>query len=412
MPLSRVLIFSALFLAADGFQLQLQAGEPADDIHWKKHTINDLSPFEAAGAADFDKDGDIDVFSGDSWYAAPDWKRHKVRDVPLGTNPHYHEDFADAPLDVNGDGRIDIVTCAYFSRRIAWIEHPADSTAPWTEHTIDTPGSMETGYLIDLYGDRTPVFLPNIGGQVAVYELTSRSPEVKWNSRLLAPQGAGHGCGHGDVNSDGRIDLITPKGWYEQPSQRDAEWLFHDDFTLGTASIEIIGHDFDGDHDTDIVWGMGHEFGLQWLKQSTDAAGKRIWTKEDIDTSFSQVHTLHLADFNGDGEKDFVTGKRIYAHSSEAGATDKPCIYVFQFDRKTSRWKKSIVYEGVPATGAPANAEERDALKDFLRGSAGTGLQMVIQDMDQDGDLDLVTPGKSGLYWFENLLNSAEVSKK
>lgn len=85
--------------------------------HWKKHTVNDQSPFEAAGVADFDGGGDLDVFCGDSWYAAPHWTMHKVRDVPRGTNPHYHEDFADAPLDVNGDGRTDIVTCAYFSKK-------------------------------------------------------------------------------------------------------------------------------------------------------------------------------------------------------------------------------------------------------------------------------------------------------
>jgi hypothetical protein len=261
---------------------------------------------------------------------------------------------------------------------------------------------METSYLLDLYGDKTPVLIPNVGGQVLLYELVSKSPKVEWKTRKLAPQGAGHGVGHGDINRDGRIDLITPMGWYEQPLDRSSEWAFHPEFQLGTASIEIIGHDFDGDGDTDVVWGMGHDFGLHWLKQSTDAAGKRIWTKEDIDTSFSQVHTLHLADFDGDGEKVFVTGKRIYAHASEPGATAEPCLYIFKFDRSSSQWKKTTVYRGEPAPAAPINPEQRDALKDFRPGSAGTGLQMALHDMDSDGDLDIVAPGKSGLYWFEN----------
>jgi hypothetical protein len=110
-----------------------------------------------------------------------------------------------------------------------------------------------------------------------------------------------------------------------------------------------------------------------------------------------------LANFDSDPELEFVTGKRIYAHESEAGATDEPCIYLFDFDRKASKWTRSTVYRGDPAPAAPLDPEKRDALKDFRPGSAGTGLQMAVKDMDQDGDIDIVAPGKSGLYWFENL---------
>lgn len=382
----------------------LRADEPGV---WKQHVIDRRSPFEAAGVADFNGDGRPDVFCGDSWYAAPGWTKHTVRDVPRGTNPHYHEDFADAPLDVNGDGRVDIVTCAYFARRIAWVEQPADPTGRWIEHTIDEPGSMETAYLLDLRGDGRPVFLPNVGGQVLFYELTARGPDAEWKAVRLAPEGAGHGLGHGDVDGDGRIDLITPAGWYRQPADPAGEWTFEPEFRLGTASIGILGHDFDGDGDTDVVWGMGHDFGLHWMRQSTDAEGKRVWTKEEIDTSFSQVHALHAADFDGDGRLDFATGKRIYAHASEPGATDEPCLFVYRFDPGTSAWKKSVVHRGEPAPAAPLDPERRDAQVDFVPGSAGTGLQMAIHDLDGDGDLDIVAPGKSGLYWFENPAVSA-----
>ncbi len=85
---------------------------------WKKHSVNDQSPFETAGAADFNGDGNLDIFCGDSWYEAPKWTRHKVRDVPASANPHYYEDFADSPLDCNGDGRPDIVTCNYFGKYV------------------------------------------------------------------------------------------------------------------------------------------------------------------------------------------------------------------------------------------------------------------------------------------------------
>ena len=382
-----------------------QSDELPAPIRWKKHVINDQSPYEACGAADFNNDGKTDIFSGDSWYEAPSWKKHKIRDIPPATeNPHYHDDFANSPLDVNGDGRIDIVTCNYFAKRFGWLENPGpDSNQNWTEHTIDNPGNMETGELVDINGDGKPDFLPNPGGNVIWYQLTQQKPKVVWKKHSLGNAGAGHGVGSGDINNDGRIDIITPKGWYEQPAQPDANWTFHPDFDLGVASIQIIGRDVDGDGLTDILWGMGHGYGLQWLKQTAGEPGKRIWTKSVIDDSFSQVHTLLLANLDGKGEPELVTGKRVYAHESEPGATDAPVVFYYQFNRTASKWHKQTIFQGAPASQAPLIAKDRWALKDFPRGSAGTGLQMSSIDIDNDGDIDLVCPGKSGLYLFENL---------
>ena len=406
--LTRGLLWAANALEPDGspkaeFRPKVRPASGAA-AGWRKHSINDQSPFEAAGAADFNGDGLLDIFSGDSWYQAPDWKRHKVREVRPGNNPHYYEDFADLPLDVNGDGKPDIVTCNYFSHVVGWVEHPGDPTQPWIEHVIDKPCPSETGQLVDIDGDGDLDFLPNTVREVSWYEIASKSPAVVWKKHALGKKGAGHGVGYGDINRDGRLDIITPKGWHEQPEEKGSdEWPFHSEFQLGGASILIIGEDFDGDGDTDLLCGNGHAYGLFWLRQEVDADGKRVWTKADIDNSFSQVHVLHPADLDGDGQKEIVTGKRIYAHEVEPGATDAPCIYTFHYDREKKDWVKRTIYEGEPAKNAPEKAQDRWALKDFERGSAGTGLQIDARDMDGDGDIDLVCPGKSGLYLLENL---------
>ena len=203
---------------------------------------------------------------------------------------------------------------------------------------------------------------------------------------------------------DGRNDIITPRGWYEQPAAgAAAPWPFHKEFELGAAGIFILGRDFDRDGDADIVWGMGHDYGLRWLRQERTAGGERAWKKEDIDPGFSQVHTLLFADLDGDKDPELVTGKRVYAHEVEPGATDAPCIYSFRYERAGGgRWERRVLYEGKPPAAAPKEAKDRHALVDFERGTAGTGLQMQAVDLDGDGDLDLVCPGKSGLYWLEN----------
>ena len=69
-------------------------------------------------------------------------------------------------------------------------------------------------------------------------------------------------------------------------------------------------------------------------------------------------------------------------------------------------WVKHVIFQGEPAKNAPAKGGDRLALRDFPPGTAGTGLQMTAIDIDRDGDLDLVCPGKSGLYLFENLRDS------
>ncbi len=392
-----------VFYVCSSASLAESQDDPQQAPGWRKHTINDRSPFEGAGAADFNDDGLIDVFSGDSWYEAPTWKRHKVRTVLPGRNPKYHDDFADLPIDVNGDGYIDIVTCAYFSGRVAWVEHPGDPTQQWKEHTVDLPGPMETGRLVDLNSDGQPDFLPNTVRLVTWYEFSRNDGDVKWQEHNLGEGGAGHGVGAGDINRDGRTDIITVTGWYEQPDDANESWPFHEEFDISRAGILIIGRDFDHDGDTDIVWGIGHDYGLYWLQQSTDVDGQRVWTRSAIDESFSQVHSLHLADLDGDSEPEVVTGKRVYAHEVEPGATEASCIYSYHFDPKGDSWVKRVIYEGKPAANAPPEAAQRSALDDFEPGTAGTGLQMDFQDMDADGDIDIVCPGKTGLYWFENL---------
>ncbi len=400
--LARLLIIGVAWIL---FPFSSAMGEEEQSrVRWKKHAINDQSPFEACGAADFNGDGKIDIFSGDSWYEAPTWSRHKVRDVSASANPHYYEDFCDSPLDVNGDGRPDIVTCNYFGARVGWVENPGgDATNPWTEHEIDTPGNMETGELVDINGDGKLDFLPNTGNVVVWYELTQQKPEVVWKKHDLGNEGAGHGVGAGDINRDGRMDILTPTGWREQPATGTDQWPFHPEFQLGTAGIFIHGRDVDGDNLTDVVFGMGHDFGLFWLKQSVGTDGKREWTKQVIDDTFSQVHTLIFANVDGEGEQELITGKRVYAHEVEPGDTRPAVVFSFHFDRSASKWIKHEIFHGDPAHNAPADAKDRWALKDFPPGSAGTGLQIATIDIDADGDIDLVCPGKSGLYLFENL---------
>lgn len=368
MPLLTVV----LLLAGSPQQKNLAVAPPTapSPLKFEKLTLNASSDFEAVGVADLNKDGKLDIVCGDTWYEAPRWTPHKFRELSVwGRGPDssgYRGSFAELPIDVNRDGWIDVVSSDYATAEIFW--HEASPRAlEWSRHSVAKPGSAETTIFAPILGKKSTCVLPNCAGQVVWYE----HREKALVEHVVGKQGAGHGIGYGDVNGDGKCDIVTPVGWWENIEASADRWTWHPEFVCkpGDCSINMPVYDVDGDGKNDIVFGSGHNYGMYWLRN----LGGGKWEQQSIDLTASQFHTLVLV-----GDRVF-TGKRLKAHDHDPGAEEPLGLYYYQYDRKQKTWRKFVIDSGT---------------------QAGTGLVMVVQDINKDGRLDIVAPGKSGLYLF------------
>ena len=143
----------------------------------------------------------------------------------------------------------------------------------------------------------------------------------------------GHGLGIGDVNGDGRNDIIIKEGWWQAPRKHtQSNWKFHP-ANLGPDCADILVYDVDDDGDSDVITSSAHNYGIWWFEQFAPADGS-TFKQHVISEKYSQPHAIRLVDINGDGIKDLVTGKRHFAHQgNDPGGKDPAMLYWFELRR-------------------------------------------------------------------------------
>jgi len=361
--------------------------EGSSMLKFEKQRIGNVT-YEAASVFDVNKNGVLDIVSGEYWFEGPDFtKQHKICDVkPSGD---YYDDFSDYPLDVNGDGYLDIVTGGWWGKKLQWRENPKGKPVEWQVHDIAETGSVERGCFWDIDGDGVVEAIPNCPGQpYQVFKLVRDAAGKgagKFEKHVVSELPQGHGLGCGDITGNGRMDLISAGGWLEAPEDPyNGKWEWRAEFDLGSASVPVLVHDVNGDGLNDLIVGQGHAYGLAWWEQGKDSAGKRTWTKHEIDTERSQYHDMQLVDIDNDGQLELITGKRYHAHSGhDPGASDPIGLYYFKLEG--GKFVRHTIDYGPPESGA-----------------SGAGIYFWIADLDGNGWKDIVAPGKEGLYLFRN----------
>lgn len=346
-------------------------GSSLDSWTYKQVTGSHEQTFGLA-FGDVDQDGSLDIVSGAHWYENPggDMAGTWVQSPAFPGGVH-----AMLTVDVDGDARTDVIAQSNSGADVHWLEATDAAGTSWTSTLVGglPPSShglgMQGARVADVEAGGRPELLFSSGGGIYYFRIPGASPEAgSWPSVRVHVNPSDEGFGVADVDGDADLDVAAGTGaskrveWYRNPGDGAADW---EAFPLGDVSDfeypdRFAVADLNGDEKPDVVGseenGLDSGAETAWWEQPADPTAPD-WVRRPVATQ-GTTNSMDVADMDDDGDADVVTGE----HRGALRVT------VFENDGTGESFTSHAVDEGK---------------------ESHEGAQVV--DLDQDGDLDIVS---------------------
>jgi hypothetical protein len=386
---------------------------------FRRQNLNTFYYSWSAAAADFNHDGIPDVVTGPYIYYGPDYTHSS--EIYLGETVNPSTGWATKAWlqfagDFTGDGWSDVLNCKFIDADMGCYLYvnPKGEHRRWDVYRVLDKFDSERALLRDIDGDGKMAVVYTADGYVRYAEPDPANPTGPWVVHDVSERGYGsaHGLGVGDINGDGKPDILTAFGWWEHPAAGSTQtsWKYHPDvfgrYGTGVGGSGMAVYDVNGDGLNDIVTVLdAHGWGMAWFEQKRDAQGNITFIRHLImDTlntkdanaggvAFSEAHGDVLADMNGDGIPDFVVGKRYFTHLDDYADPDPygtPVLY----------W-----YETVRDPKAPGGAR---FVPHLIDNHSGAGSDLIAADLNHDGRMDIITATRFGTFIFWNEIHGSK----